>query len=382
MGNLRLAVFLVGGAGSLLGIVGTSLFLMHPPQVRVVEIHEGVVQREAHGPGTVQARIAVNVSSKVTGVIKQVLADQGDTVRQRQLLATLVDDDLGAAAAAAQASVAAGEHDVTAAEALLAKAQADLLLAQSNYERDVQLFRDELISRRTFDQSTATLRAAESGVAGAESTLAARRAQFRSVQERLRQAEAELSYTRITSPMDGLVTTRKLEVGSTVVPGVPIFQMVDPTTAWVATFVDETLVGSIQVGQPAVIRLRSGEEVGGTVERVTRQADPVTRELEVDIRFQSAPARLTINEEADVTIVVEETRGLVAPSSALIHQGETDGVWILEGERAVFRPVRIGLVGTGKFMAIEGIRAGEQAIVSPKGIKAGQRIRTVPAKGE
>ncbi|HEX9596575.1 MAG TPA: efflux RND transporter periplasmic adaptor subunit, partial [Anaerolineales bacterium] len=224
---------------------------MDPPQVRVVEIHEGVVQREVHGPGTVQARIAVNVSSKVTGVIKEVRADQGDTVGQGQLLATLVDDDLAALAAGAQASLAAAEHDVAAAEALLAKARADLSLAQSNYERDLQLFRDELISRQAFDQSTATLRAAESGVASAESTLAARRAQFQAVQEQLRQAEAQLSYTRITSPMDGFVTARKLEAGSTVVPGAPIFQMVDPTTAWVATFIDQTLVGSIQVGQPA-----------------------------------------------------------------------------------------------------------------------------------
>lgn len=381
MKKFRLTTVLGGGA-FLFAIGGVWLFSLDPLQVHVVEIHEGVVQREVHGPGTVQARIGVNVSSKVTGVIKEVLADQGDTVRQGQLLAILLDDDLAALAAGAQASLAAAEHDVAAAEALLAKAQADLSLAQSNYERNVQLFREELISRQALDESTATLRAAESGVASAESTLKARRAQFQAVQEQLRQAEAELSYTRIASPMDGFVTARKLEVGSTVVPGAPIFQMVDPTTAWVATFIDETLVGSIQVGQPALIRLRSGEEIGGAVERVTRQADPVTRELEVDVRFKSNPARLTINEEADVTIIVEKARGLVAPSSALIHQGETEGVWIVEGERAVFRPLRVGLVGAGKFMAIEGIRAGEQVIVSPNGIKAGQQIRTIATKGE
>jgi HlyD family secretion protein len=382
MKNFRLAAVLVGGAAFVFGIVGVWLFFLDSLQVRVVEIREGVVQREVNGPGTVQARIAVNVSSKVTGLIKQVLADQGDTVRQGQLVAALVDDELAAQAAAARAALAAAEHDISGAEALLTKAQADLSVAQSNYERDLQLLRAELISRKAFDESTATLRAAESGVASAESTLAARRAQFRSVHEQLRQAEAQLSYARITSPMDGFVTARKLEVGSTVVPGSPIFQMVDPKTAWVATFIDQTVVGGIRVGQPAVIRLRSGEELRGVVERVTKQADPVTRELEVDVRFQSAPARLTINEEADVTIMVEKAHGLVVPSAALVRQGEAEGVWVVERGRAVFRPLRVGLAGAGKLVAIEGIRAGEQVIVSSKGIKPGQRIRAVAAKGD
>ena len=349
-------------------------FYARPTEIRVAKAAEGAVQQEVNGPGNVRARITVNVSSKITGLISEVLADQGDTVKRGQLLAVLENDDLSARVEAGRAALSAAGAEITAAEAALAKNEADLALARSNYERDAQLFQEGVISRAAFDASTASLRSAESGVRSAEASLKARKAQRVNAEQELRYAEAQLQYARIVAPMDGLITSRRLEAGSTVVPGAAIFQMVDPKTLWVATLIDQTLAGRVREGQPARIRLRSGETLEGSVARVTREADAVTRELEVDVAFRSAPSRLTIDEEADVAILVGEERGVVIPSSALALQGDKAGVYVVSDDRATFRPIRVGAVNGKVARVADGLKDGELVALQPSSAKLGGRV--------
>ncbi len=369
MRGFALKRVLVSGATLAIAILAGYQFLTRPSGVRVVRAANGIVAQEVKGPGNVRARISVSVGSKITGLITQVFVDQGDAVQRGQLLAVLESDDLAARVQAARAAQSAAEEEIRAAEAALAKAEADLALARSNYERDTQLFQAEVTSRAAFDASTASLRSAESGVHSARASLTARKAQRLSAEHELRYAEAQLQYTRIVSPMDGLITSRRLEAGSTVVPGGAIFQMVDPKTLWVATLIDQTLAGSIRQGQPARIQLRSGEALEGTVARVTREADRVTRELEVDIAFRAMPARLTIDEEADVAILIGEVHGLVVPSSALGNEAGVSGVYVVNENQATFRPVRLGAVNSHVVQVVNGLKLGELVAVQPVSAK-------------
>ena len=125
----------------------------------------------------------------------------------------------------------------------------------------------------------------------------------------VKQAESEThaaaalhNYTRIVAPMDGLITVRKAEMGTTIAPGTPIFQMVDLDQIWVAAWIDETQVAQLRPGQPAAIKLRSGRIFQGEVVRLNKEADTVTRELEVDVKFDQLPEPLVIGEEAEVDI--------------------------------------------------------------------------------
>ncbi len=355
-------------------ILAVSFFYAKPREITVAKAAEGVIQQEVRGPGNVRARIMVSVSSKITGLVSGVFADQGDTVTRGQLLAVLENDDLSARVAVGRAFLSAATEEIAASEAALAKAEADLALARSNYDRDAELFREGVISQAALDASTASFRSAESNVRSATASLMARKAQRLSAEQELRYAEAQLEYTRIVAPMDGLITSRRLEAGSTVVPGMPIFQMADPKTLWVATLMDQTLVGRVREGQPAHIRLRSGEALRGTVTRVVREADPVTRELEVDVSFHSMPSRLTIDEEADVTIVVGEERGLIIPSSALVTQDGNPGVYVVNGGRPSFRPVRLGAANSQDVRVVEGVKDGELVAFEPGDMRLQRRV--------
>lgn len=94
--------------------------------------------------------------------------------------------------------------------------------------------------------------------------------------------------------MDGLITSRKAEAGTTLSPGTPIFQRVTLDAVWVAAWIDQSQIAQVQVVQPAAIRLRSGRGYQGKVVRLNAEADTATHELEINVQFDRLPDSLVI----------------------------------------------------------------------------------------
>jgi len=342
------------------GLLGALAFMQHSDPADTVTVAQGEVQVRVGGPGTVQARVPVTVSARISAQVVSLHADHGDLVKRGQLLAVLDDRDLAAKRAAAAAGRESIERNIAAAEASLAKARADVELARNRQGRDAELRRAGFISASAYEASALGLKAAEAGADNAAALLAARRAEGRAVAEDARYAEAQWSNTRLAAPMDGLVIQRAAEVGTTVVPGAAIFRLVDPATLWVAARIDEALVGRLEEGMPARIRLRSGEEHAGRVARISRQSDAATRELEVNVAFDAPPERFAIDQEAEVSILAGTERGPVVPVAALVLREGRQGVMLLREGRKVFQPVRIG-ASDGKLAVIaEGLGQGER----------------------
>lgn len=363
----------------LVALLAFRVFFYAPP-VAVIQAKEGKVALEVRGPGAVASRIKVTVSTRVTGILKEVHADQGDSVKAGQILALLDDTDAAAKASGATAASAASQRNIAVADATLAKARADKELAQSNYRRDQEVFHAGYISQAAMDVAAAALKSAQSAEASAAATLGARQAESRASAQEAVYARALHTFTRITAPMDGLIVVRDAEAGDTVVPGAPIFRMVDTRKLWVAARIDESVVGQVEVGQSATIRLRSGKELPGEVARINRQSDAATRELEVDIAFREIPARFAIDQEAAVVIYTGQEKGIVVPISALLRQKEATGVLVIDNGRAQFRPIKVGASDGKRVAVLEGLKAGEQVIRQPRDVAPGSRVRPETAK--
>jgi RND family efflux transporter MFP subunit len=355
--------------------------LTRPTTVQTAVLEIGTVQRETRGPGTVQSRFPVAVGSRVTGILDHVYVDVGDEVKKGQLLATLDRTELEARSASAQRAVASAQQEVALAEANLEKVRSDVSLARANFARAEKLVGPGLMSVADFDQAKAALAAAEASERAARVAVGARKADLARLTQDQRVAETILSYATITSPMAGVVTRRALEPGATVAPGVTIFQVVDPSALWVATLVDESLTGHVEIGQHANIHLRSGANRAGHVVRITYEADPVTRELEIDVAFDERPARFAVNEEADVTIVGDEATGTTVPNEAVVHAPDGDAVFVVAAGRAHRRRVRLGVVGAKRAQVIEGLQIGETVVWSPKALRDEERVATQAAGG-
>lgn len=345
----------------------------------VVSAQQGAIAARVVGPGTVQARIPVSVSARVNSSVVQVHVDVGDAVRRGQLLVTLDDRDLSARRGVVSGQQEALLRNTDGARAALARAQADLELARSKQRRDAELVGQGFVSQALVEASNSAVVSAAAGVDAAKATLAARSADGRTLVQEARYSDAVLSYTRLVAPMDGIVVQRLGEAGNTVVPGTTLLKIVDPASLWVATRVDESVVGRIQPGQAASIRLRSGEVLPGKVARIARQSDAATRELDVHVAFDTVPVRFAIDQEAEVTINIGQDRGIVVPLSALTRdRSNRRGVLLVDDGRTRFQGVETGGADVGGTVLVRtGLVGGESVVIKAEGVRENVRVRPV-----
>jgi HlyD family secretion protein len=328
--------------------------LTAPAAVEVVRLSRGHLVVEAFGTGTLEAKVVVDAGAKIVGKVVDVLVDQGDTVAAGQCLARLESKDY--------------EDAVGVAQARLARSEAELSKSEADLERSRALFRDRILSRADLDAQETARRVGEASVATARAELGF--------------ARARLTDTRITSPIAGLVVTRNLEVGSTVVPGAPIFRVADTTLVWVQAMVDEREVGGLTVGAAARVVFRSapGTSLPGTLSRLAREADRVTEELQADVRVQQLPAHFALGQKADVFIeTARKPEALQVPKSALVPRGREVGLYVVADGRARWQAVKLGLVGRDAAEVLEGLT--EAALVAREPLRGkatlaeGQRVK-------
>lgn len=378
----KIAVLSVAAAAVLLLAAIGYLRFGRAVEVPIVAAAPGTVAVRVIGPGTVQARIPVTVSARIASTVTQVLADVGDSVRAGQALVVLDDRDLAARRGVVGGQQEALGRNTEGARAALDKARADLELARSQQRRDTELQQQGFVSRAVVDASNAAVQSAAAAVDAAGATVAARAADARTLVQEARYADVQLSHTRVLAPMDAIVVQRLVEAGSAAAPGTPLLKLVDPASLWVATRVDESVLARVRPGQPATIRLRSGEVLPGQVARLARQSDAATRELDVFVRFDAAPPQLAIDQEAEVAIAVGEDHGIVVPLAALTRDGAgRSGVLVVDDGRTRFQPVQAGAASDRQVVVLDGLAAGEAVVAVAQGVKANTPVRGAPDTG-
>jgi HlyD family secretion protein len=354
------------------GVVGKRV--LSPVAVPAVVVAPTEVRGTVKGPGTVQSKVQVTISGKITGILTRLHADQGDAVKTGQVLAELDSTELKSRTAAAQSAKGRSQQDLARARADLLKAEANLALARSNHARNQEVFGPGYLPASAFDASKSALRVAESEVAAGKAVVEAIQATAAQAVHEAAATKDILGYTRILAPMDGLIIARKAEVGTILPPGAPIFQMVD-YQIWAASWIDERMIADVRVGQKASIVLRSGRTFEGEVARLGSAADTVTRELEVDVKFSTLPNPLVIGEESEVTIDTGRVVALAIPLSAVQVRNGTQGVLVITEGRARFRPVVTGAHDDHRAAVVKGLQEGEIVALNPADIAAGKKVR-------
>lgn len=354
--------------------VGYRLF-WYKPAVAAIAVKRQIVQRRIHGPGTVQSKVSVSVGAKITGIVQKLNIDQGAMVKTGDVLAELDTAELQARVESARAAIARARQDLEKTRSSITKAHASLVLAQSNYKRDLEVFNAGYISQAYFDLIKAQLKVAESEYAETLKTAESSQAVLVQATAEVKAIEATLDYAYIRAPMDGLITKRTAEIGDTITPGIPVFTMVDLRHIWVAAWIDQAQIAHLKENQPAAIRLRSGRVFEGKVARLNKEADIVTRELEIDVTFDSLPEPLIIGEEAEVFIKAESEDCPAVPVTALLSRDGKTGVLVVEKDKIVFREASLGPQDEKMVSVIKGVSEGELVVIEPNMFKPGQKVK-------
>jgi HlyD family secretion protein len=331
------------------------------------------------GIGTVEAQHAYAVGPIQAGRLLSVRVDQGDRVAAGQLLAELDPVDLGQRAEAAGSAAARARQAAQASQAQVAEAESRARLAQANSERYQALYKRNFVAREMADSRRHEAAAADAALAAARANAAAARREIGRTEADLRGIEQVRSSLKLVSPVNGVVTAREAEPGTTVVAGQAVLRLVDPRQLWVRARVDQARAKGVQVGQAAAIVLRSvpGVPLAGKVVRIELQSDALTEERIVNVAFDPAPAQLYLGELAEVTILLPGADDvLTVPRAALAQRQGTVGVWRIEQGRARFRPVQPGMQSAERVQIVSGLAAGDRVIAySAKQLDDGVRVR-------
>jgi len=292
------------------------------------------------------------VKARSVGVVLEVRAHEGERVRRG---ATLVRIDPANLQAELEVRMAA-----------LRKAQAELALATKNRDNSVALLAQKLISQNAFDQ---TIAAYETGVAN-EQTAAAQ----------LRLAQIALNDTEIRADFDGVVATRKIQVGERVMPDAVLLTIVDLALMQLEALVPVADIPTVRVGQPAHFRVDGfgAREFVGRVERISPQAEPGTRSLTVYLSVANADAVLKGGMFADGELILQHTAPLLAiPTTAIRTINLSDTVLALEDGVVVERHIVRGDVfpAAGLTAVREGLTESAVIIVGSTMLKPGMQAK-------
>lgn len=195
----------------------------------------------------------VSVSTKILGRIDQLNADEGDTVRQGEILVRLDDSDLRAQETQAKASLIFARENINVAKVNLDKAQID-------FQRAAAQFRENIIPKEQFDH-------AQNELESAKARLNMAYAQTSAAQTQLGVVETQLKNTIVTAPMSGVISKRWVLAGDVVQPGQSIFSIYDIKNIWVTANLEETNLAALRVGDSTSISVDTypGKKFTGVV---------------------------------------------------------------------------------------------------------------------
>lgn len=391
--SLRLTL-LLGAAVSAVGTVPFAVRADEVPEAAPLAAELPLVTLGTAETAQVQARVAVSGSlvarhdvmiyPSVSGyAVTEILADVGDRVEAGQVLARLQDQTLAAQLAQAEADYQRADAGVKQAQSQILSTEAALTEAASVLERARRLRQSGSGSQATLDQAVASEAAARAAAASAGSGLSVARAALALAEASRDIARLNLDYTRITTPVAGVIVARNAELGALSGGSTePMFRLIGDGAIELAGEVIETAVPQLQPGAPADLRISGLGQIKGEVRLAPAAVDPATRLGEVRIALDPDP-RLRTGLFASGWIVVEDREALTVPASAVLADERGNYVQVVTAGEIETRPVEAGLIWDGRREIVSGLEAGERILARAGAFfRTGDKIREAPSAPE
>ena len=321
------------------------------------------------GIGTVEARFTFKIGPTSSGRLKQLTVHVGDRVKAGQVLGEIDPVDLDARLQAMGAAI-------KRAQAQFNETEARHIFAQTQATRYEGLFNVRSTSEEILATKQRDLLIARATRTAAHQEIARLSAERMALKEQRRNL-------LLIAPADGLVVSRDVDPGTTVIAGQTVVELIDPDTLWVNVHFDQIHAYGLAAGLPARIRLRSraGKLLTGRVLRVEPLADAVTEESVAKVVFEQIPDPLPpIGELAEITIALPPLPPTPAiPGAALHFVDGQSGVWqVIDGDLR-FRPISRGIADLDGYLQVrKGLKVDDRVVVySENALNEHRRIHIV-----
>jgi HlyD family secretion protein len=363
-----------------------------PAPVQVTAVTQDTIRRVVDADGALFPSNQSNVMPKISAPVLKFLVRRGDHVKAGQVLATLENRDLTAAVLSSRGQLSQAEANLRSTMNAglpdqMIKAQTDVEAgkqaaeaARVLLENRQNLFKEGALARKLVDdaqvayvQAKSQLEAAEEHLrtlqgAGKEEQVKAAQAQVETARGQLQSSEAQVSYSEVRSPIDGVIADRPVAPGEMAVAGAPVITVMDISSVVARVNVPQSQAIAVKLGQSATLTITgSSEKLEGTVTVVSPATDPNTTTVQVWITAANPDEKFKPGAAVHAAILTETIKNAALVPASAILPGEEGGTAVLTvspDSVAHLRPVDVGVRYGDKVQILNGVRPGEEVVVS------------------
>ena len=293
----------------------------------------------------------VMVATRMMGFIKKMPIEEGDIVKKGQLLFEVDPSDVNSMLNQAKGAVLQAKSGVLMAEMAYADALKD-------YERFKDLYAKGAVSKRDFEKMTLMKNIRKKQVDMAKGML-------KQAEAGLNRVLAQYKYTKVTSPIDGVVTRKMKKVAEMALPGYPVVILSDLNSLKAKSFVKESDLDYLKLNMPVSIYVPAlKKKFKAKISTIIPSADPATHSFVVKYTFCSSTKGLIPGMYAKAKIIVAKKEAVLVPFAALTNREGIIGVFVAKGDVAKFVPVK-QIAQVGDKIALKGLKGGEMVILYP-----------------
>jgi len=307
--------------------------------VEVTTIKRGLISDFILLSTNLETEKMADIYSRVQGLVNNISAEEGDVVKKGQVLMTLEADEY-----------------VLAEE----KARLNYLSQKSDFDRLEAMFNENLLSKEEFEK-------ARFGLQGLEVDW--------------KQAKLNLSYTRIKTPIAGVVGDRLIKQGDRIQPTYKLFTVINTSEMIAVVYAPEKQLGSVVKNQRAYITSDhlAGEQYEGWIKRVSPVVDPQSGTFKITIGVKNKKNILRAGMFVNTHIITStHENAVLIPKTAIVYENEQLSVYVVRDSIAIKVALKVGFQDHEKIESLEGIEEGDQIIVvGQAGLKDRTKVRIV-----
>jgi RND family efflux transporter MFP subunit len=356
------ALMVAAGLGSALPAAAQKSFAT---QVGVDEVRREPLSQTVPVIGRLVARQAGVVAARVAGPVAEIHVEVGDKVDKGTVIAVLVPDRLHW-----KRQLRAAQVDE--AEAGLTTAKVEIALKTQELKRMEGLRKSSAFSQARYDDALQEVAKARSGAAEATAARAQARAN-------LKLAEIDLRYTKIIAPFPGVVSMRHTEVGSYLNVGNQVITLIDDQRLEIEADVPTERIVGLEAGIIVSFRIDGSPLLNAKVRAVIPEENPMTRTRAVRFTpdFGAWRARLATNQSVTLHLPVGTARTVVTVhKDAVLNRADKTVVFVVAGDKAQMRSVRLGDAVGSRFEVLSGLDNGDLVVVrGNERLRPGQKVR-------
>jgi RND family efflux transporter MFP subunit len=272
------------------------------------------------------------ISSKLSGYIKEVHVKEGDMVSKGDLLIKIDDKDIIASVNAQKSSIKAAKESLIALEISLKSLASDYLYAKSVYERNLELFKVDAISKENLDLSKVNMEFKLSKFLSTKKSIKAKQEELKSMKYQLKSKESLIKYAQITSPIDGKIGKILFKKGDLAAPNKPLLTVYGKGKRIEFNFPTD-LFNIIQEGREVKIL--------DTKAHITRVLPSTANALAIAYVDLKEPLPLPDDSNIKLNVITKKVEGIAIPLNAILSESDSNSVFIYKDNKFFNKKINI-----------------------------------------